>query len=55
VSAAGETGGGGEYKPQTGFGWTNGVVFEFLNTWGDTASYVSPAAGAGRFFDFLFS
>ncbi|XP_025201432.1 trehalase-like isoform X2 [Melanaphis sacchari] len=38
VLASGETGGGGEYIPQTGFGWTNGVVFEFLNRWGDTVS-----------------
>lgn len=38
VLASGETGGGGEYTPQTGFGWTNGVVFEFLNRWGDTLS-----------------
>ena len=28
----GQGGGGGEYSVQTGFGWTNGVVFEFLNT-----------------------
>ncbi|XP_053996141.1 trehalase-like [Hylaeus anthracinus] len=28
----GKGGGGGEYDVQTGFGWTNGVVFEFLNT-----------------------
>lgn len=38
VLLSGETGGGGEYIPQTGFGWTNGVVFEFLNRWGDTVS-----------------
>lgn len=24
---------------QTGFGWTNGVVFELLNRWGDAVSY----------------
>lgn len=28
----GHGGGGGEYHVQTGFGWTNGVVLEFLNT-----------------------
>ncbi|KZC05540.1 Trehalase, partial [Dufourea novaeangliae] len=27
----GQGGGGGEYTVQTGFGWTNGVVFEFLS------------------------
>jgi len=31
VLAEGESGGGGEYEAQTGFGWTNGVVFELLN------------------------
>ncbi|XKL67138.1 hypothetical protein PGB90_010558 [Kerria lacca] len=31
---AGETGTGGEYLPQTGFGWTNGVILEFLDRWG---------------------
>lgn len=30
----GETGTGGEYTPQTGFGWSNGVVLEFLDRWG---------------------
>ncbi|XP_017881925.1 trehalase-like isoform X1 [Ceratina calcarata] len=28
----GRGGGGGEYNVQTGFGWSNGVVLEFLNT-----------------------
>ncbi|XP_033320650.1 trehalase [Bombus bifarius] len=28
----GKSGGGGEYDVQSGFGWTNGVVLEFLNT-----------------------
>jgi len=27
---AGVVGRGGEYEPQTGFGWTNGVVLDFL-------------------------
>ncbi|XP_034180752.2 trehalase isoform X2 [Osmia lignaria lignaria] len=31
-SIPGQGGGGGEYNVQTGFGWTNGVVLEFLNT-----------------------
>ena len=26
----GKGGGGGEYKPQTGFGWTNGVVLSMI-------------------------
>lgn len=24
-------GGGGEYKPQIGFGWSNGVLLDFLS------------------------
>merc|ERR1712212_1343285 len=31
----GKEGGGGEYKVQTGFGWTNGVLVEFLCIFGD--------------------
>ncbi|CAN1779151.1 TRE1 [Linum perenne] len=34
VQACGEFGGGGEYVPQTGFGWTNGVVLAFLEEFG---------------------
>lgn len=28
-------GGGGEYDVQKGFGWTNGVIIEFLARFGD--------------------
>ena len=35
VNDAGSAGGGGEYEVQTGFGWTNGVVIDFLVTFGD--------------------
>lgn len=35
----GETGTGGEYTPQTGFGWTNGVILEFLDRWGRQANH----------------
>ena len=31
----GKEGGGGEYTVQTGFGWTNGVLVEFLCLFGD--------------------
>eukprot|EP00268_Persea_americana_P040382 TRINITY_DN400_c1_g1_i1.p1 TRINITY_DN400_c1_g1~~TRINITY_DN400_c1_g1_i1.p1 ORF type:complete len:594 (-),score=111.37 TRINITY_DN400_c1_g1_i1:1058-2839(-) len=34
VEACGKTGGGGEYIPQTGFGWSNGVVLAFLEEFG---------------------
>ena len=32
----GERGGGGEYNPQVGFGWTNGVVLWLLDTFAGT-------------------
>ncbi|GMT00414.1 hypothetical protein PENTCL1PPCAC_22588, partial [Pristionchus entomophagus] len=28
-------GGGGEYEVQTGFGWTNGVILDLLDKYGD--------------------
>lgn len=34
VDKCGESGGGGEYAPQTGFGWSNGVVLAFLEEFG---------------------
>ncbi|XAR70139.1 Alpha,alpha-trehalase [Bertholletia excelsa] len=34
VEKCGEFGGGGEYIPQTGFGWSNGVVLAFLEEFG---------------------
>ncbi|OAY59719.1 trehalase [Manihot esculenta] len=34
VEKCGEFGGGGEYVPQTGFGWSNGVVLTFLEEFG---------------------
>jgi len=34
VTEPGQTGFGGEYVPQTGFGWTNGVLFSLLERYG---------------------
>ncbi|KAL3834911.1 hypothetical protein ACJIZ3_009647 [Penstemon smallii] len=34
VEKCGDFGGGGEYGPQTGFGWSNGVVLAFLEEFG---------------------
>ncbi|KAJ3682122.1 hypothetical protein LUZ60_014695 [Juncus effusus] len=34
VDSCGGFGGGGEYKPQTGFGWSNGVILAFLEEFG---------------------
>ncbi|GAX83830.1 hypothetical protein CEUSTIGMA_g11254.t1 [Chlamydomonas eustigma] len=33
--APGKIGGGGEYSPQVGFGWSNGVLLEFLRMYPD--------------------
>ncbi|XP_048482626.1 trehalase isoform X2 [Plutella xylostella] len=42
----GRVGGGGEYTVQTGFGWSNGVVLEFLNKYGQRLTASDPAAVA---------
>uniref|UniRef100_A0A1B6FTE3 Trehalase n=1 Tax=Cuerna arida TaxID=1464854 RepID=A0A1B6FTE3_9HEMI len=34
VELMGQTGSGGEYEAQTGFGWSNGVVLQFLDIFG---------------------
>ncbi len=39
----GARGEGGEYYPQVGFGWTNGVVLHLLKTYGTTLSHPSNA------------
>ncbi|KAF5294782.1 hypothetical protein FQA39_LY00266 [Lamprigera yunnana] len=36
ATVAGRSGGGGEYETQWGFGWTNGVVLDFLNRFGSS-------------------
>ena len=33
-----KVGGGGEYETQLGFGWTNGVVLDFLDMYHDRLS-----------------
>ena len=39
----GHGGAGGEYVPQKGFGWTNGVALELLNYYGEAfAAGVDP-------------
>lgn len=30
----GQTGAGGEYTPQTGFGWSNGLLFQIFDHYG---------------------
>jgi len=37
----GAPGNGGEYDPQVGFGWTNGVVLDLLNIYGGVATLES--------------
>ncbi len=34
-SSISKIGGGGEYDVQVGFGWSNGVVLDFLDMYGD--------------------
>ena len=44
----GESGGGGEYVPQDGFGWTNGVALWLLDRYGDAfARALREDAAAG--------
>ena len=33
TTPAGAIGGGGEYAPQVGFGWSNGVALDFLSNY----------------------
>lgn len=42
VNNTGVAGGGGEYDVQTGFGWSNGVVFEFISLFGDDLMTEDP-------------
>lgn len=42
----GLAGGGGEYTVQQGFGWTNGVMFKFLDTYGWNPSAGAPVPAA---------
>ena len=37
AASAGFSGGGGEYAPQTGFGWSNGVLLTFLSVFNWTS------------------
>ena len=39
ATEVGSSGSGGEYTEQTGFGWTNGVVLSFLETYGSDMTY----------------
>lgn len=45
VTVVGLPGGGGEYDVVVGFGWTNGVVLDFLHRFGDKLS--APAEQKG--------
>lgn len=37
-------GGGGEYEVQLGFGWTNGIIMEFLNMYSAQLTVEDPPA-----------
>ncbi|XP_014664066.1 PREDICTED: trehalase-like [Priapulus caudatus] len=45
---SGEPGGGGEYDVQDGFGWTNGVVLQLLDKYGDVLVAPSAATSLSR-------
>mmetsp|Transcript_22587 Transcript_22587/g.65063 ORF Transcript_22587/g.65063 Transcript_22587/m.65063 type:complete len:80 (-) Transcript_22587:126-365(-) len=53
----GKDGAGGEYKPQVGFGWTNGVALQLLERYGDRLAEreasVRPSARAERTPEFV--
>ncbi|XP_073844790.1 trehalase isoform X2 [Musca autumnalis] len=40
-------GGGGEYEVQKGFGWSNGIIIEFLNNYGRNITLPSNAGNDG--------
>ena len=40
ATVIGLPGGGGEYDVQLGFGWTNGVVIDFLDMYGHRLSHI---------------
>ncbi|KAI9556421.1 hypothetical protein GHT06_016209 [Daphnia sinensis] len=44
VTVVGLPGGGGEYDVQLGFGWTNGVIMDFLNIYGDRLVTEQPTS-----------
>ena len=44
ASSMSKIGGGGEYEIQIGFGWTNGVVLDFLTTYNARLSSSSSSS-----------
>ena len=47
VTQSGTVGGGGEYTPQVGFGWSNGVVLTFLQDYFGSYGPDTAAVGPG--------
>jgi len=47
ASCYGVGGGGGEYEPQVGFGWSNGVVLQLLRDYGGSL-VARPGAGGSQ-------
>eukprot|EP00053_Salpingoeca_punica_P011358 m.101306 g.101306 ORF g.101306 m.101306 type:complete len:625 (-) comp15655_c0_seq1:81-1955(-) len=48
VESNGQSGGGGEYTPQNGFGWSNGVALDLLHVFGQ---WLSAPQAHGRYDD----
>lgn len=47
VNAGGKPGGGGEYEVQLGFGWTNGVALQLLDSYGERLTAEPDLTGSG--------
>jgi hypothetical protein len=41
-TVVGQGGGGGEYTPQQGFGWTNGAALDLLRVFGPSLPNLEP-------------
>ena len=50
VETKGKAGHGGEYVIQTGFGWTNGVILDFLHKYGDVLESPESSSNSGSYF-----
>ncbi|XP_075973557.1 uncharacterized protein LOC142974872 [Anticarsia gemmatalis] len=51
AESPGESGRGGEYTVQIGFGWSNGAVLEFLSKYGDVMTAYDSSSGSKNYKD----
>lgn len=45
----GKPGNGGEYEVQLGFGWSNGVILDLLDRYGDRFTLDTNSVATGRY------